>query len=146
MFVVLIWLGNLPDFIVTKPAEDTWKMETVSTFKTTVVSFKVGEEFKETTADDRIVNATITFEGDYRRSCFLFLFLLSRPHARLNSTFFSQGEKMIHNQVDPNDEKKNTIIERFVDPPGSDNLVTTVKCGDIVAKRVYKKKPDPATA
>jgi len=113
-------MGNQlrPDFIVTKPAEDTWKMETVSTFKTTVVSFKVGEEFKETTADDRIVNATITFEG----------------------------EKMIHNQVDPNDEKKNTIIERFVDPPGSDNLVTTVKCGDIVAKRVYKKKPDPATA
>ena len=44
---------------------------------------------------------------------------------------------MIHSQVDPNDEKKNTLIERFVE---GDTLVTTVKCGDIAAKRVYKKK------
>jgi len=104
-------MGNQlrPDFVVTKPTDDTWKMETISTFKTTVVEFKEGVEFEEKTADDRTVKATITFEG----------------------------EKMIHNQVDPNDEKKNTLIERFVD---GDTLVTTCKCGDVGAKRVYKKK------
>ena len=44
---------------------------------------------------------------------------------------------MIHAQVDPNDEKKNTIVERFVE---GDTLVTTCKSGDVTAKRVYKKK------
>jgi len=104
-------MGNQlrPDFIVTKPDEETWKMETVSTFKTTVVEFKEGVEFEEKTADDRAVKATITFDG----------------------------EKMIHSQVDPADEKKNTVIERFVD---GDTLITTVKSGDIEAKRIYKKK------
>jgi len=104
-------MGNQlrPDFIVTKPDEETWKMETVSTFKTTVVEFKEGVEFEEKTADDRAVKATITFDG----------------------------EKMIHSQVDPADEKKNTVIERFVD---GDTLITTVKSGDVEAKRIYKKK------
>lgn len=104
-------MGNQlrPDFIVTKPADDSWKMETVSSFKTTVVEFKEGVEFEEKTADDRTVKATITFDGD----------------------------KMIHSQVDPADEKKNTVIERFIE---GDTLITTVKCGEIAAKRVYKKK------
>ena len=44
---------------------------------------------------------------------------------------------MIHSQVDPADEKKNTVIERFIE---GDTLITTVKCGEIAAKRVYKKK------
>jgi len=104
-------MGNQlrPDFVVTKPDEETWKMETISTFKSTVVEFKEGVEFEEKTADDRLVKSTITFEG----------------------------EKMIHAQVDPNDEKKNTMIERFVE---GDTLVTTCKSGDVSAKRVYKKK------
>lgn len=34
---------------------DTVTLKTVSTFKTTEVSFKLGEEFDETTADDRKV-------------------------------------------------------------------------------------------
>lgn len=40
-------------------------METISTFKTTVVEFKEGVEFEEKTADDRTVKATITFEGSF---------------------------------------------------------------------------------
>ena len=52
-------------------------------------------------------------------------------------TLSCEGEKMIHSQVDPADEKKNTVIERFVD---GDTLITTVKSGDIEAKRIYKKK------
>ena len=62
------------DFIVTKPADDSWKMETVSSFKTTVVEFKEGVEFEEKTADDRTVKATITFDGKKTRalSCFYF--------------------------------------------------------------------------
>jgi len=104
-------LGNQlsPDFVVTKPTEDTWKMETISSFKTTVVEFKEGVEFEEKTADDRMVKTTINFEG----------------------------EKMVHNQVDPADEKKNTVIERYVE---GDSLITTCKSGDVSAKRVYKKK------
>jgi len=104
-----------PDFVVSKPEENgewtgNWKMETISTFKTTVVEFKEGVEFDETTADDRVVKTTITFDG----------------------------EKMIHSQVDPADAKKNTIIERFV--KDGDTLVTTCKCGDVEAERIYKKK------
>ena len=55
---------SFSDFIVTKPSDDSWKMETVSTFKTTVVEFKEGVEFEEKTADDRLVKSTITFEGN----------------------------------------------------------------------------------
>lgn len=32
---------------------DTWNMKTSTTFKTTVIKFKLGEEFDETTADGR---------------------------------------------------------------------------------------------
>ena len=58
-----------PDFVVTKPDEETWKMETISTFKSTVVEFKEGVEFEEKTADDRLVKSTITFEGKLGAAC-----------------------------------------------------------------------------
>jgi len=108
--VVLRKMGNTlkPDFIVSKDG-DTWKMVTSSTFKTTEVTFQEGVEFDETTADDRKVKATITFDG----------------------------EKMIHAQKDPANAANDTVIERFLD---GGKLITTVKCGDIVAKRVYAKK------
>jgi len=103
-------MGNTlkPDFTVSKDG-DTWKMVTASTFKTTDVTFKEGVEFDETTADDRAVKSTITFDGD----------------------------KMIHSQVDPANAANNTVIERFLE---DGKLVTLVKCGDLVAKRVYTKK------
>lgn len=37
---------------------DTVTLKTVSTFKTTELSFKLGEEFDETTADDRKVKVS----------------------------------------------------------------------------------------
>ncbi|KAL2080759.1 hypothetical protein ACEWY4_024552 [Coilia grayii] len=41
---------------------DTITLKTVSTFKTTEVNFKLGEEFDETTADDRKVKSLVTVE------------------------------------------------------------------------------------
>ncbi|TWW53617.1 Fatty acid-binding protein, brain [Takifugu flavidus] len=35
-----------------------------STFKNTEISFKLGEEFDETTADDRNCKSTVSLEGD----------------------------------------------------------------------------------
>ncbi|XP_036176571.1 fatty acid-binding protein, heart-like [Myotis myotis] len=42
---------------------DTITLKTQSTFKSTEISFKLGEEFDETTADDRKVKSTVTLEG-----------------------------------------------------------------------------------
>ncbi|XP_056123209.1 fatty acid binding protein 7, brain, a [Rhinichthys klamathensis goyatoka] len=55
---------------VTKPTivisheDDKVVVKTLSTFKNTEISFKLGEEFDETTADDRHVKSTVTLEGD----------------------------------------------------------------------------------
>ncbi|XP_049631169.1 fatty acid-binding protein, heart [Suncus etruscus] len=38
-------------------------IKTQSTFKSTEISFKMGEEFDETTADDRKVKTTVTLDG-----------------------------------------------------------------------------------
>jgi len=43
---------------------DDWSIKTVTTFKTTVINFKLGQEFDETTADGRQCKSTITKEGD----------------------------------------------------------------------------------
>ncbi|XP_045714816.1 fatty acid-binding protein, heart [Phyllostomus hastatus] len=42
---------------------DTITIKTQSTFKNTEVSFKLGVEFDETTADDRKVKSTVTLDG-----------------------------------------------------------------------------------
>jgi len=55
----------------------------------------------------------------------------------VKATITFDGEKMIHAQKDPANAANDTVIERFVE---GDTLVTTVKCGDLVAKRVYSKK------
>jgi len=34
---------------------DTWTIKSETTFKTSKASFKIGEEFDETTADDRLM-------------------------------------------------------------------------------------------
>ncbi|XP_016334201.1 fatty acid-binding protein, brain-like, partial [Sinocyclocheilus anshuiensis] len=55
---------------VTKPTivisheDDKVVIKTLSTFKNTDISFKLGEEFDETTADDRHVKSTVTLEGE----------------------------------------------------------------------------------
>uniref|UniRef100_A0A3B3SHU2 Fatty acid binding protein 3, muscle and heart n=1 Tax=Paramormyrops kingsleyae TaxID=1676925 RepID=A0A3B3SHU2_9TELE len=43
---------------------DTVTLRTQSTFKNTEISFKLGEEFDETTADDRKVKSVVTLDGD----------------------------------------------------------------------------------
>ena len=43
---------------------DEWTFTTISTLKTTVIKFKVGEEFEEETIDGRKVRTTITVEND----------------------------------------------------------------------------------
>ncbi|KPP59907.1 fatty acid-binding protein heart-like, partial [Scleropages formosus] len=43
---------------------DTVTLRTQSTFKTTEIKFKLGEEFDETTADDRKVKSTVTLDGN----------------------------------------------------------------------------------
>ncbi|XP_006895004.1 PREDICTED: fatty acid-binding protein, heart isoform X2 [Elephantulus edwardii] len=42
---------------------DTITIKTQSTFKNTEISFKLGAEFDETTADDRKVKSTVTMDG-----------------------------------------------------------------------------------
>ncbi|CAL8296596.1 unnamed protein product [Lota lota] len=43
---------------------DTVKLETKSTFKNSEISFKIGEEFEENTADDRKSMSLVTLEGN----------------------------------------------------------------------------------
>jgi hypothetical protein len=45
---------------------DEWNIKTSTTFKTTEIKFKLGEQFKETTADGRVCMATITMENPNR--------------------------------------------------------------------------------
>uniref|UniRef100_A0A8C4YJW7 Fatty acid binding protein 7 n=1 Tax=Gopherus evgoodei TaxID=1825980 RepID=A0A8C4YJW7_9SAUR len=55
---------------VTKPTviisneEDKVVIRTQSTFKNTEISFKLGEEFEETTPDDRNCKSVVTLDGD----------------------------------------------------------------------------------
>ncbi|XP_029705160.1 fatty acid-binding protein, brain-like [Takifugu rubripes] len=55
---------------VTKPTViislegDKVVVRTQSTFKNTEISFKLGEEFDETTTDDRNCKSTVSLEGD----------------------------------------------------------------------------------
>ncbi|EDV91219.1 fatty acid-binding protein, muscle [Drosophila grimshawi] len=43
---------------------DTYTMTTTSTFKTSAISFKLGEEFDEETLDGRKVKSIITLDGN----------------------------------------------------------------------------------
>ncbi|XP_012942507.1 sodium/calcium exchanger regulatory protein 1 [Aplysia californica] len=40
-----------------------WNIKTSSTFKTSEVKFRIGEEFQETTADGRTVKTTVSVDG-----------------------------------------------------------------------------------
>lgn len=52
-----------PDLHIEKDG-DQWTVTSVSTFKTVVTKFKLGEEFEETTPDGRTVKSTITLEDN----------------------------------------------------------------------------------
>lgn len=54
-------MGNAatPTVEITKDG-DTYTMKTTTTFKTTEIKFKLGEEFEETTADGRVVKVRCT--------------------------------------------------------------------------------------
>ncbi|KAL6095533.1 fatty acid-binding protein, brain isoform X2 [Pungitius pungitius] len=58
-------VGNVtkPTVIISQDG-DKVVVRTQSTFKNTEISFKLGEEFDETTADDRSCKSTVTMEGD----------------------------------------------------------------------------------
>ncbi|GCB62098.1 fatty acid binding protein 7, brain, b [Scyliorhinus torazame] len=58
-------VGNVtkPTIIISKE-EDKVVLKTQSTFKNTEINFKLGEEFDETTPDDRNCKTTVTLNGD----------------------------------------------------------------------------------
>ena len=45
--------------------EDQWHIKTITTIKTTEISFKLNEEFNETTADGRKVKVRLKMENDF---------------------------------------------------------------------------------
>jgi len=52
-----------PTTIISKNGDD-WSIHTETTFKTTNINFKLGQEFDELTADGRSCKATITQDGE----------------------------------------------------------------------------------
>lgn len=53
-----------PTIDLKKNADDTYTLTTASTFKNTVITFKLGVPFEEETLDGRKVNTTVTLEGN----------------------------------------------------------------------------------
>uniref|UniRef100_A0AAY4ALC7 Cytosolic fatty-acid binding proteins domain-containing protein n=1 Tax=Denticeps clupeoides TaxID=299321 RepID=A0AAY4ALC7_9TELE len=58
-------IGNVtkPTIVISQEG-DKVAVKTLSTFRNTEISFRLGEEFDETTADDRNVKSVVTLEGD----------------------------------------------------------------------------------
>ncbi|XP_012692238.1 fatty acid binding protein 7, brain, a [Clupea harengus] len=58
-------VGNVtkPTIVISQDG-DKIVVKTLSTFKNTEISFKLGEEIEETTADDRKVKSVLTMDGD----------------------------------------------------------------------------------
>uniref|UniRef100_H2W233 Lipocln_cytosolic_FA-bd_dom domain-containing protein n=1 Tax=Caenorhabditis japonica TaxID=281687 RepID=H2W233_CAEJA len=55
--------ANLKPTLEIKHEGDTWHSNQYSTFKNTTLSYKLGEEFDETTPDGRTVKSLITFDN-----------------------------------------------------------------------------------
>nr|AAL68638.1 cellular retinoic acid/retinol binding protein [Metapenaeus ensis] len=108
--LVMRKMGNAatPTVEITKDG-DTYSLKTVTTFKTTEIKFKLGEEFEETTADGRVVKSTVTMDGN----------------------------KLVHKQTGDKEKKeKDSILTReFSD----DQMLMECKVDDIVCTRVYKR-------
>ncbi|MCL4134227.1 UNVERIFIED_CONTAM: hypothetical protein GTU68_066688 [Idotea baltica] len=57
-------MGNAASPAVEITEEDgVYTLKTITTFKTTEIKFKLGEEFDESTADGREVKSTVTADG-----------------------------------------------------------------------------------
>jgi hypothetical protein len=50
--------------VIISAAGDTWTLKTESTLKTSETSFKLGQEYEETTADGRNVMTTFTMDNE----------------------------------------------------------------------------------
>jgi len=62
---VLRKIGNsVTPTVELKKEGDQYTLVTSSTFKTSTISFKLGEEFDEETLDGRKVKSTVTLDGD----------------------------------------------------------------------------------
>jgi len=98
-----------PVVTITKE-EDTYTVKQATTFKTTEIKFKLGEEFEETTADGRVVKSTITLEGNMLK----------------------------HKQVGDaaKKEKDSTMDREFTDT----HMNMFCKVDDITCKRNYKRE------
>ncbi|KAK3867456.1 hypothetical protein Pcinc_027090 [Petrolisthes cinctipes] len=109
--MVMRKMGNAatPTVEITKDDDGTYTLKTTTTFKTSEIKFKLGQEFEETTLDGRCVKSTITLDGN----------------------------KMTHNQVGDKEKKeKNSVLTRdFTDT----EMVMECKVDDIVCKRAYKR-------
>jgi len=53
-----------PKLTISVAEDGTWTVKSETTFKTTKLEFKLGQEFDETTADDRKMKTTITLDGN----------------------------------------------------------------------------------
>uniref|UniRef100_A0A0X3PTS1 Cytosolic fatty-acid binding proteins domain-containing protein n=1 Tax=Schistocephalus solidus TaxID=70667 RepID=A0A0X3PTS1_SCHSO len=56
--------NTLHPTVTIEKSGDEYAITTESTFKTSKITFKLGEEFEEKTQDGRVVKTTIVLEGD----------------------------------------------------------------------------------
>ncbi|KAB7500991.1 Myelin P2 protein [Armadillidium nasatum] len=108
--LVMRKMGNAATPTVEITEEDgTYTLKTITTFKTTEIKFKIGEEFEETTADGRVVKATVT----------------------------QDGTKWTQNQIGDKKkgEKDSILFREFTD----DGFKMECKVDDVVCTRFYKR-------
>lgn len=120
-----------PTLIILKEG-DKVVLKTQSTFKNTEISFKLGEEFDETTADDRHCKVGLekknvglmgTFSSGnnafpFQRRCVLWSFLSEMKNSSLmcyfyQSTVVMDGDQLVH--VQKWDGKETTFVREIKD-------------------------------
>ncbi|XP_072822410.1 fatty acid-binding protein, brain isoform X2 [Vicugna pacos] len=116
-------VGNVtkPTVIISQEG-DKVVIRTQSTFKNTEISFHLGEEFDETTADDR----------NCKKSD-LFLLLYSAFCCWSQSVVSLDGDRLVH--VQKWDGKETNFVREIKDG----KMVMTLTFGDVVAVRHYEK-------
>jgi len=105
-------LGNtaVPTVEISMSEDGRYQMKTITTFKTAVLNFRLGEAFDEETADGRKVQTTMTMEEN----------------------------TLVHDQKgDKEKAQKDSVIRRTFD---ADTMTTVCVVGDITATRVYKRQ------
>ncbi|XP_037071640.1 sodium/calcium exchanger regulatory protein 1-like [Pollicipes pollicipes] len=105
-------MGNtlVPTVEITE-ADGEYELKTVTTFKTTVIKFKLDVPFEEETADGRKVQATMTMDGN----------------------------TLVHEQKGNKEkEEKDSVLKRTFD---GDTMTLTCTVDDVTATRVYKRTP-----